>query len=161
KSPPSPHVVPGPAPAKASVPPPLPPIVRGSETASPPAGIPRSSQVVRELVRPPPGSAPPATLKWTPTTVTPERIRRALRESVSADRSIYLLRKLPPVIGRLLEYSDAVPWQLGQNLAGVVDSAALDDEYGVIARIIERAMLRPGRGNRFAQLVAKELSSPM
>ncbi len=98
---------------------------------------------------------------WAPSSVAGEPIRAALRESLRSDRSTYLLRKLPPVIGRLTDFTRTVPWSMVEALAGIVDAALLSDDHTAVARVLDRAAQRPGKDARFSAMVAAELASPL
>ncbi len=114
---------------------------------------------------PPPGTMAPAAAPqvrtWSQQNVGAEPIRHALRESLRSDRSAYLLRKLPAVIGRLCDFSRTLPWSVTEALAGTLDAAVLSDDHQAIARIIDRAEARPGREHRFVNAVTAELHSPL
>jgi serine/threonine-protein kinase len=108
-----------------------------------------------------PESVPAQVRKWTPHPVAPEPIRHALREGLRADRSGYLLRKLPPVIGRLVDLAQTIPLSVSEALAGTIDAALLAEDHQAIGRILDRAESRPGRDRRFWNLVTQELTHPL
>ncbi|MBK7860341.1 MAG: protein kinase [Archangiaceae bacterium] len=106
---------------------------------------------------------PPAeeSRRWTRTPVAVEPIRQALREALRADRSSWVLRKLPAVLSRLCDSAAETPWALREVLAGVLDAAVLSDDHSAVASLLERAALRRGRDGRFARLVEDEVQSPL
>src|SRR5204862_3132108 len=58
-------------------------------------------------------------------------------------------------------FAPAVPWSIGEALAGVIDAAVLADDHRSIIRVTELAAERPGRGQSFQKAVAAELQSPL
>ncbi|MBK7861012.1 MAG: protein kinase [Archangiaceae bacterium] len=99
--------------------------------------------------------------RYRPNPIASEPIRQVLRDGLRSDRSTFLLRKLPAVIGRLADFSRTIPWSVSEALGGVIDAAVLADDHQAIVRIVDRAQARPGRERHFAELVMRELHNPM
>ena len=158
---------PRPSAPRPSAPPPA--AVRPS---APPAAVPveRPSAPI-----PPPPSQPPVTLRpsapsssgksvervWHPTPLGAEPMQRALRTGAASDRSDLIVRKLPPVLARLLDAAKAMPPPLIEATASLIDIALLTEDHAAIGRLLDRTDEKPGLEARFATLVRTELISPL
>jgi serine/threonine-protein kinase len=148
-----------------------PPRVRRSKPRAAPPALGVEAQTGAALPTP---SAPPAAAeatagvraapverRWVKRPSAVEAIRQTLRDTHRADRSIYLLRKLPAVIAHLCEgATDASP-ELREVLGGAIDAAVLCEDHSAVANLLSRAEQHRGGAGCFARLVDEELQSPL